>query len=135
MHFPQKIYKLRKTNTFFSHFERMRGGKNQIFRILEGSAIEEIHKWWNFESDIICSQKFSFISIDYRPIENERENVYLKFLLMKSSKKYVIFSSACYLIVWFMISSKSFEKKGILKIWQQVFLWGVKIHFGKLPLK
>ena len=26
------LYKLRKTNTFFSHFEGMRGGKTQIFR-------------------------------------------------------------------------------------------------------
>ena len=31
--------------------------------------------------------------------------------------------------------TKHFWKKGILKIWQLVFLWGVKIHFGKLPLK
>ena len=53
---------------------------------------------------------------DYRPITNERENVYSKFLLMKSSKKYFIFSSACCLIIWLMISPKFFEKKGILKI-------------------
>ena len=52
----------------------------------------------------------------YRPITNERENVYSKFLLIKSSKKYYIFSSACYLIIWLMISPKIFEKKGILKI-------------------
>ena len=71
----------------------------------------------------------------YRLITNERENVYSKFLLIKSSKKYYIFSSACYLIIWLMISPKNFEKKGILKIWQLVFLWGVKINFGKLPLK
>ena len=72
---------------------------------------------------------------NYRPITNERENVYSKFLLMKSSKKIFIFSSACCLIIWFMISPKNFEKKGILKIWQQVFLRGVKTHFGKLLLK
>ena len=71
----------------------------------------------------------------YRPIENERENVYSKFLLMKSSKKYSIFSCACYLIIWLMISPKSLKKKGVLKIWQLVFLRGVKTHFGKLPLK
>ena len=71
----------------------------------------------------------------YRPITNERENAYSKLLLIKSSKKYYIFSSACYLIIWLMISPKNFEKKDILKIWQLVFLWGVKIKFGKLPLK
>jgi hypothetical protein len=58
----------------------------------------------------------------YRPIENERENVYSKFLLMKISKNYFIFSSACYLIIWLMISPKNFEEKGILKICQLVFL-------------
>ena len=51
----------------------------------------------------------------YRPITNERENVYSKFLLMKSSKKYFIFSSACYLIIWLMISPKFFEKKAFWK--------------------
>ena len=30
--FSQKIYKLSKTNIFFSHFEGTRGEKNQIFR-------------------------------------------------------------------------------------------------------
>ena len=43
-----------------------------------------------------------------------------KFLLMKSSKKYFIFLSAFYLIMWLMISPKNFEKKAILKI-QQLF--------------
>ena len=62
----------------------------------------------------------------YRPIENERENVYSKFLLMKSSKKYFIFSSACYLIIWLMTSLKNFGKIGILNIWQLAFLW--KVH-------
>ena len=80
-------------------------------------------------------QTSSYLSCNYRPIENERENVYSKILLMKSSKNYFIFSSACYLIIWLMISTKTFEKKGILKIWPLVFLRGVKINFGKLPLK
>ena len=31
LHFPQKIYKLSKTNTFFSHFEGMRGEKPKYF--------------------------------------------------------------------------------------------------------
>ena len=52
----------------------------------------------------------------YSPIENERENVYSKFLLMKSSKKCLIFSSACYLIIWLMISPKNFGKIDILNI-------------------
>ena len=30
----QKIYKLSKTNIFFSHFEGTRGERNQIFRTL-----------------------------------------------------------------------------------------------------
>ena len=34
-HFPQKIYKLSKTNIFFSRFEGMRGEKIQIFRTLD----------------------------------------------------------------------------------------------------
>ena len=67
----------------------------------------------------------------YRPIENERDNVYSKFLLMKSSKKYLIFSSACYLIIWLMRSPKNFGKIDILNILQLVFLSGVKTHFGK----
>ena len=54
---------------------------------------------------------------------------------MKSSKKYFIFSSPYYLIIWLMISSKKFVNKSVLKIWQLVFLWCVKINFGKLPLK
>ena len=33
IHNYKKIYKLRKTNTFFSHFEGTRGGKNITFRI------------------------------------------------------------------------------------------------------
>ena len=49
--------------------------------------------------------------VNYIPITNERENVHSKFLLMKSSKKYFIFSFACYLIIWLMISPKIFEKK------------------------
>ena len=54
--------------------------------------------------------------LSYRLITNERENVYSKILLMKSSKKYFIFSSACYLIIWLMISPKNFGKIGILNI-------------------
>ena len=45
-----------------------------------------------------------------------------KFLLMKSSEKY--------LIMWLMISPMNFEKIAIFKIRQLVFFWGGKIHFG-----
>jgi hypothetical protein len=58
----------------------------------------------------------------YRPITNERENVYSKFLLMKSSKKYFNFSSASCQIILLMISPNNFEKKGNLKKRQLVFL-------------
>ena len=42
----------------------------------------------------ITTDKY-FIKETYRPITNERENVYSKFLVIKSTKKYFIFSSAC----------------------------------------
>ena len=38
VNFPQKIYKLSKTNIFFSRFEGTRGEKNQIFRTLVKSG-------------------------------------------------------------------------------------------------
>ena len=34
-------------------------------------------------------------------------------------------------LYWLMISPNIFEKKGILKIFQLVFLWGVKTNFGR----
>ena len=46
-----------------------------------------------------------------------------------------IFSPAFYPIMCLMKSSKNFEKIVILKIWQPVFFWGVKTHFGEIPLK
>ena len=55
--------------------------------------------------------------------------------LMKSSETVFIFLSAFYLIIWLMTSPKNFEKISILKIWQLVFFWGVKIYFGKFLLK
>ena len=30
---------------------------------------------------------------------------------------------------------KNFDKIAVLKIWQLVFFWGVKTHFGEIPLK
>ena len=73
-------------------------------------------------------------SIDRSKLK-EKMYTYSKFLQMKSSRRYFIFSFACYLIIWLMISPNIFEKKGILKIWPLVFLWGVKTNFGKLPQK
>ena len=35
---PQKIYKLSKTNIFFSCLEGTRGGNSQIFRTLDGDG-------------------------------------------------------------------------------------------------
>ena len=51
----------------------------------------------------------------------------IKNLLMKSSEILCIFLPTFYLITWLMTSSKNFEKISILKIWQLVFFWGVKL--------
>ena len=56
-HFPQKIYKLSKTNIFFSRFEGTRGEKTQILRtyllteiLATHVAYQEIlHKWQNLK--------------------------------------------------------------------------------------
>ena len=84
---------------------------------------------------VFCLQgkmgKMKWEIINCRPITNERENVYSKCLVMKSSKKYFIFSSAYNLIIWLLISPKNFEKKGILKTWLLVSLRSVKTNFGK----
>ena len=40
-----------------------------------------------------------------------------------------------YLIMWVMKAPKSFGKIAILKIWELIFIGGVKTHFGKLALK
>ena len=54
---------------------------------------------------------------------------------MKRSENNFIFLPAFYLIMCLMKAQKNFEKIAILKIWELVSFWGVKIHFGKLPLK
>ena len=59
----------------------------------------------------------------------------IKILLMKSSEIVFIFLPAFYLIKWLIIFPKNFEKISILKIWQLVFFWGVKLYFGKFLLK
>ena len=70
----------------------------------------------------------------YRTKEWELENnTHLNpfFYLIKSSEIMFIFLPAFYLIIWLMPSPKNFEKISILKIWQLVFYWNVKICFGK----
>ena len=54
---------------------------------------------------------------------------------MKRSENNFIFLPAFYLIMCLMKAQKNFEKIAILKIWELVSFWGVKIHSGKLPLK
>ena len=68
----------------------------------------------------------------YRLIGNEREFVYSKFLLIKSSKKNLISLPVFYLIIWLMKPPKNFEKISILKMWQLFSFWGIKTYFGKL---
>ena len=53
--------------------------------------------------------------------------VYLKKLLVKSSKNKFIFLPAFYLNLWLMKLPKNFEKRAILKIGDLVSFWGVKI--------
>ena len=60
-----------------------------------------------------CLHSCSFLYIDRSKI---KEKMYIQnFLLMKSSKKYFIFSSACNLIIWLMISPKNLKKKAFWK--------------------
>ena len=57
-HFPQKIYKLNKTNIFFSHFERKRADKTQIFRTLVHSWVESAKEKpgsWTYEGKSLSS--------------------------------------------------------------------------------
>ena len=48
-----------------------------------------------------------------------------------SSAIIFIFLPAFYLIMCLMKSPKNFEKRAILKMWELIFFWGVKIHFGE----
>ena len=59
----------------------------------------------------------------------------IKNLLIESSEIVFIFLPAFYLIIWLMTSPKNSEKISILKIWQLVFFWNVKIYFGKFLLE
>ena len=54
-----------------------------------------------------------------------------QFFINEKLKIFLIFSPAFYPIMCLMKSPKNFEKIAILKIWQLVSFWGVKIHFGE----
>ena len=62
-------------------------------------------------------------------------NLLSYFLLSEKFRKCFILLPTFYLVMWLMKSPKSFEKIAIFKIWQLVFIWGVKTYFGILPLK
>ena len=73
----------------------------------------------------------NILLLKYTPIHNKWQFFFSKNSLMKNWKKYLIFSPAFYPIMCLMKSSKNFEKIAVLKIWQLVSFWGVKIHFGE----
>ena len=64
----------------------------------------------------------------YSLMRKKYDSSKLKNFINEKFKKYFIFLSAFYLIMWLIISPKKFEKIAILKIWQLVSFWGVK-HF------
>ena len=66
--------------------------------------------------------------------ETKSTKLYTKMLLVKRSENNFVFSPVFYLIMWLMKASKSFGKMTILKIWELIFLGGVKTHFGKLMM-
>ena len=66
--------------------------------------------------------------------ETKSTKLYSKMLLVKSSENKFVFLPAFYLIMCFMKAPKNFGKRAILKIWELIFLGGVKTHF-KLALK
>ena len=66
---------------------------------------------------------------------NQTKVLCILFFINEKFKKYFIFLPAFYLIMCLMKSPKNFEKIAILKIWQLVSFWGVKTHFGEIPLK
>ena len=54
---------------------------------------------------------------------------------MVKHSDFLIFLPAYSLIMWFMRSSKNFEKIAILKISELVSFWSVKTYFSKTPQK
>ena len=65
----------------------------------------------------------------------KKRQKHIKDFWLKKSDFFFILLPAFSLTIWLMTSQKNFEKLVILKIWQLVFLRGVKTYFGILPLK
>ena len=79
------------------------------------------------------TQEATFLNIVFSYLKVTKVNS--KILLMKSLKKYFIFLPAFYLVLCLMEAPKNFWKIVILKRGELVSFWGVKNHFGKLPMK
>ena len=77
------------------------------FSFLQNNFLPKLKNIWNPEPYVLASYQLIFRI-------SQTLNTYV---LMKSSKKYFIFSFACYLIICLMISTKKIENKNILKIW------------------
>ena len=73
----------------------------------------------------------SFAGLHYSLSHFKRDKRFFKKSLVKSSDNNFVFLPAFYLIIWVMTSLKVFLKTTILKIWQLVFFWGIKTHFGE----
>ena len=65
----------------------------------------------------------------------KRSQFSIQLFFSENFRKYFIFLPAFYLVMWPMIPAKNFEKIVILKIWELISHWSVKIHFGEIPLK
>ena len=88
---------------------------------------------WQFLSTFKQKSLFKACIYSLSAFKWHKSNI--KNLLVKSSEIVFIFLPAFYLIIWLMTSPKNSEKISILKIWQLVFFWVVKIYFGKFLLK
>ena len=77
-----------------------------------------------------CKNNWKLLTL-LRVIYIKGHNLLSYFLFGKKFHKCFILLPAFYLNIWLMKSPKSSEKIAILKIWQLVFFWGVKTHFGK----
>ena len=84
------------------------------------------------QKERFCQKCFFFTE---RLRTKKGHNLLSYFLFIKKFRKYLIFLTAFYLILWLMKLPKFFEKIAILKIGELVSFWGVKTYFGILPLK
>ena len=99
------------------------GGINQNQRPLD----------WNFMGNLL---KIFLSSLRLPP--NDFSNNYksiCKILSGETFWNYFILLPAYNLIMWLLTAPNNFEKNSHLKTWELVFFWGVKTHFGKIPLK